>query len=206
MVEGYKNKQARARFVLIGIFALFFIPVFGAVFVAVMAPHWIPFGRINHGDLVQPPVANVLADMVPLDEGPADQRGPSQPWIIAHVGNSMCDRRCEYALVQMRQARLALGKDAHRVQRWWLLTQRPQPSTVTAMIETYPGLRIGLLKKPSALAGSAMPATAVQTIDPAGFLILRYPFDNNKQEQVKDLATALRKDFKRLLKISKQGK
>jgi len=208
VLKEQKNRQTRARLVLVGLFALFFIPVFGAVFVAVKAPHWVPFGRINHGDLVQPPVANALRNLMPLDAGPVSKRGPSASWIIAHIGRSSCDARCEYALNQMRQARLALGKDAYRVERWWLVTHPPQTSIVTAVMQAYPGLRIGLLDASSPRAGAGMPASAVQMIDPAGFLVLRYPADWQRKEPVTEvasgLASALLKDFKRLLKISKQ--
>ena len=196
--------RTNARFVLIGLFALFFLPVFGAIIIAVNAPHWTPFGSINHGELVQPAVADALRDMLPLDAGPMYEAGPSAPWIIAHVGPSSCDLMCEGTLVQMRQARLALGKDAHRVERWWLPKSRPQTRTVSAIMQAFPGLRIGLLAAHSPLAAVESPTIRVQTIDPAGFLILRYSADRQETEQSNELARALLKDFKRLLKNSKQ--
>ncbi|MFT5171881.1 MAG: hypothetical protein ACI8W7_000045 [Gammaproteobacteria bacterium] len=208
LTEQQKNRQTRARLVLIGIFTLFFVPVFGAVVIAVVAPHWVPFGRVNNGELVQPPIADVLLNLSPLDAEPAYKPGPETPWVIAHVGPASCDVRCEYALVRMRQARLALGKDAHRVQRWWLVTESISPGQVTTMMQSYPGLRIGLLRPRTPLAAHTFATIAVQMIDPAGFLILQYP--NNWQD--KELATqgatglagALLKDLKRLLKISKR--
>jgi hypothetical protein len=208
IAEQQKNRQMRARLVLVGIFTLFFVPVFGAVFIAVVAPHWVPFGRVNHGELVQPPIAEALLNLSPLDAGPAYTSGPAAPWIVAHVGPPSCDASCEYALVRMRQARLALGKDAHRVQRWWLVTETMSPSKVTTMMQAYPGIRIGLLPPHSPLAAHPLSTIAVQMIDPAGFLILQYPSNWQDKERATQgatgLAGALLKDFKRLLKISKQ--
>ncbi len=198
-------KRTRARLMLVVLFAMFFVPVFGAILVAVVAPHWIPFGGINHGELIRPPIAGAVDGLLSLDEGPTDQRGHDKPWLIVHVGPPVCDADCEYALVQMRQARLALGKDAHRVERWWLMTQRPQRSTVIAMKQDFPGLRMGLLPATSPLIGGAARKSVVQMIDPVGFLILHYPSDWRERHQDRALASALHKDFKRLLKISKQG-
>ena len=97
----------------------------------------------------------------------------------------------------MRQARLALGKDAHRVARWWLPTDRPHPRTVAGVLDAYPGLRVGLVGSESVLAARSAPPVAIQVVDPAGFLILRYSGE--------PVAADVLKDLKRLLKISKQG-
>lgn len=204
-VQNNKGARSRARLMLVGLFAMFFVPVFGALFVAVKAPHWVPFGGINYGELVQPPIADAIEGLLALDSGPAIQRGPSEPWLIVHVGSQVCGENCEYVVSQMRQARLALGKDAHRVERWWLMTERPQQSTVTTMKQAFPGMRIGLLPADSPLVNRGARQTAIQMIDPVGFLILRYAGDWRVEEQGKGLASALHKDFKRLLKISKQG-
>ena len=210
------GKRTRARWVLVGLFALFFIPIFGAVLVAVVAPHWIPFGRVNYGELLRPPVADALQTMTPIDAGEAFTRGPSQPWIIAHLGDASCDEACDYALVQMRQARLALGKDAHRVERWWLMTRRPEPGTVPRVLEKFPGLRIGLVPEQSPIFIHAAHPTMVFMVDPMGFLVLKYTQSESQAavlpttdsasdtESGAALASALRKDFKRLLKLSRQ--
>ena len=198
-------KRTHARLLLVGLFALFFLPVLSAMLIAVKAPHWTPFGSINYGELVQPPVADALSEMIPLDAGPAYKAGSSAPWVIAHVGYSSCDSRCENTLAQMRQARLALGKDAQRVERWWLLAARPHESAVQAQMTAYPGLRIGLIDPRSPLLGGESSEVLVQSIDPAGFLVLRYLAANQEKGQNNDLGRALLKDFKRLLKISKQG-
>jgi hypothetical protein len=206
---GQETKRLRARLVLLGLFALFFLPVISAVFIAAKAPHWTPFGSINYGELVQPPVADALRDMKPLDGGAEYSSGLSAPWVIAHVGHAECVQQCEIALAQMRQARLALGKDAHRVQRWWLVLESPEPATVVAIQQAHPGLRIGLLDAHSPMAATSLQSTSVQMIDPAGFLILRYstlaPSAAQGTSQFNDLPRALLKDFKRLLRISREG-
>lgn len=212
----FAQQRTRARLVLAGLFALFFIPILGAILVAVVAPHWIPFGRVNHGELLRPAVADALQAMTPLDGGGPLTRGPSQPWVIAHLGGASCDENCEYALVQMRQARLALGKDAHRVERWWLVTQRPDAGRLSRVLEKFPGLRIGLVQKQSPIFIHATIPVALYMVDPMGFLVLKYSHDGSQLAEASapnstlatrsapELASALRKDFKRLLKLSRQ--
>ncbi|MFT5445423.1 MAG: hypothetical protein ACI9DC_000584 [Gammaproteobacteria bacterium] len=210
------QKRTRARFVLAGLFALFFVPIFGAVIVAVVAPHWIPFGQVNQGELLRPAVADALRTMIPLDGGEAFTRGPFQPWVVAHLGHASCDEACEHALVQMRQARLALGKDAHRVERWWLVAEPPDTSTLTRVMRTFTGLRIGLLQERSPILTHAASPAAIFIVDPMGFLVLKYantvseglavptPEKTPAAAPGLDLANALRKDFKRLLKLSRE--
>lgn len=203
-----RSTRNRARFVLVGLFVLFFIPVFGAVIIAAVAPHWVPFGSINHGELVQPPVADVLRELRVLDDAGPRVDDDRESWTIAHVSDGQCEARCEYAFLQMRQARLALGKDAHRVERWWFVTRQPDVQLLERITGAWPGMRIGKVDADSALAAYVASATSVVMVDPAGFLVMWYPDDPTGGEssgESNTLATALRKDFKRLLKISKRS-
>jgi hypothetical protein len=185
------------RFALIGLFCLFMLPIIGAYVLNVFAPDWLPFGRVNHGELVQPAVPAGLERIQALD-GPAwAETIELAPWTLLHVTGPECTPSCRDALVNMRQARLALGKDADRVSRWWLITGIPEARSVAIARDIDPGLRIGRIAGDVGVL-SAQPAPGmVQLVDPAGYLILRY----------RDAAAAsnILKDLKRLLKISIQG-
>lgn len=187
----------RARLALLALFALFFVPIIGAFVLNALAPSWLPFGRVNHGELVQPAQPAALDTMQVLDGIRWSETLAQSPWTLLHVGEPVCAQVCQQALVSMRQARLALGKDADRVSRWWLLTGQPDPRSVTLAREIDPGLRIGLLDRGVSVLTAQRAAALVQLVDPAGYLILRY--------READSASAILKDLKRLLRISTQG-
>lgn len=185
------------RFALIGLFCLFMLPIIGAYVLNVFAPDWLPFGRVNHGELVQPAVPAGLERIQALD-GPAwAETVELAPWTLLHVTGAECIQSCRDALVNMRQARLALGKDADRVSRWWLVTGIPEARSVAIARAIDPGVRIGRITGDASVLNAHPAPGMVQLVDPAGYLILRY----------RDAAAAsdILKDLKRLLKISIQG-
>lgn len=190
---GYKSAVWRARATVIVLFALFIFPIFGALLLNIVAPHWLPFGQVNRGVLVEPAVAAELGNIQPMDGGPRGPTSEEAVWTLVHVGPAPCDAFCRQSLVSIRQARLALGKDARRVDRWWLVTGPLGPGTVASVRALDPGVRVGLVDSGSPLRTHA----PIQLVDPAGYLILRY--------EDADAATDLLKDMKRLLKISTQG-
>jgi hypothetical protein len=188
-------RQRRARLALVGLFVLFFGPVVLALVLNVVAPGWVPFGRVNRGELVQPPVPVAPGTIRPVSGEPFGAEGGEVAWRLVHAGPPTCGEPCAAALVKMRQARLALGKDAERVTRWWLASAAPEQEQVAAITGEHPGLHVGIGPRDSVLF-AASPGT-VLLVDPANLLVLRY-------DPALD-ASAILKDLKRLLRISKQG-
>ncbi len=183
----------QARVALVALAALFTLPILGALVLNIVAPHWLPFGQVNRGVLVDPAVAAELEKVQPKDGGPVGPVKKEAVWTLVHVGPAPCDVICQQSLVSIRQARLALGKDAKRVDRWWLVTGPLGPGTVASARELDPGLRVGSIDRQSPLHKQF----PIQLVDPAGYLILRY--------EDTAAATDVLKDMKRLLKISTQG-
>lgn len=184
----------RQRLFLVAMFGLFMLPIVGAMVLNVMAPAWSPFGRMNRGELVTPPVRIESALLSRTDRLDTARTEAPGTWLIVHVSEPPCDATCERALVSLRQARLALGKDASRVERWWLMTRQAEPRTVGRVSAMFPGLRMAVLEQPWPVDRLESP---LQVIDPAGYVFLRY--------RRPDAASDLLKDLKRLLKISTQG-
>lgn len=187
------NADWRPRAVLLALFALFLFPILGAMVLNVMAPSWLPFGRVNHGELLQPPV-RLEAEVLALTDRRASLSSAKGTWLLVHVSGATCEARCEQALASMRQSRLALGKDADRVERWWFTTGDIDATTAQWLEKTFPGVRQATVPASAALEKTA---AQVRIVDPSGYVILRYVED--------DPASKVHKDFKRLLKISKQG-
>lgn len=78
-----------------------------------------------------------------------------------------------------------------------MVTRPPDAGTVTTVMQDYCRLQIGISAADAQLLGGWQNRSAVKMLNPAGFLVLCYYQDGS--------ASALQKDVKRLLKISKQG-
>lgn len=182
----------RGRLVLVAVFALFFLPVAAAWLLNVLAPHWQPFGRVNEGTLVDPPIRLAGADLRTLAGEPLATDLLSGRWTLLHLQASDCDEPCRSRLAATRAARLALGDDAARVQR--VLVQRPGAAPAE-LAEEDRDVRIAIA--PASWPGPPVSAPSLLIVDPQGFLILRYPPDVTRR--------GLHADLKRLLKISQIG-
>ena len=191
-------RRRRARLVLIGLFALFMGPILIAYALNVLYPGWAPFGTTNRGALIEPARSLSTEGLRSADGEPIGAAPFAERWTLVSVHRSGCGQACEQALVRMRQTRLALGKDAERLQRW-LVVSDAGAAPVGELLRRYPGLRVlaGTQTWTSALgARDATPGT-IYLVDPQGYLVLRY------DPALAD--DAMLKDLKRLLRISKIG-
>lgn len=182
---------------MIGLFTVFLLPVVGAFLLVSLAPGWMSLGRVNAGELVQPALPAGLESLTVVDGPSWSESVRESPWALVLAGPPDCTKPCEQAIVSMRQARLALGKDAGRVSRWWLVTGMPDARTVDRLRRLDPGLRVGRMGAAANALNEPGGDVMVQLVDPAGYLILRY--------RERDPARSILRDLKRLLKISKQG-
>ena len=192
------SRQAvHPRRVLFVLMLLFFAPVLVA-FILYYGVGWSPGGRVNHGDLVQPPVP--LPD---LTLPRADAPGVMSPgflkgkWTVLYLGAGNCPAGCRTDLYNTRQVRAALGADRERVQRVflaegeccdldWLRAQQPDLITLQAGAAATPLTEI--------LGRAARSATAdrVYLIDPLGNLMMSYAADARPKGMLEDLKKLLR--------------
>jgi hypothetical protein len=103
----------------------------------------------------------------------------------------------------MRQLRLMQGKEADRIERVWLITDKEPLDTL--IIREYDGTH--MLRADAATVAAWLPADAGTTpddhlymIDPLGHLMMRFPKDPQLQEVRK-----VYKDIYKLLKASSIG-
>ena len=108
--------------------------------------------------------------------------GPLTPlkgkWVLVTFDAAACDSACEKKLYIVRQVRRALGQDAERVERLWVVTDTGKP-------------RDELL---AAIEGSHVSAAAldfeggrIYLVDPLGNLMMRFPLDPDPSKMIKDL-------------------
>ncbi|MGE5622241.1 MAG: SCO family protein [Bacillota bacterium] len=191
--------QTSGRWKLFAILAVCAAPVVASYFTYYVIK---PQSRNNYGTLIDPrayPIPAALATST-LDGKPAALDAFKGKWIMLSVDGADCTDACRKKLYEMRQLRLAQGKDMDRIERVWLITDA-QP-VETMLMREYDGTHM-LRAKPETVrawlpvdAGTA-PADHLYMIDPLGNLMMRFPKDADPNK--------IKKDLVKLLKASRIG-
>lgn len=189
----------RQLWILIGAFFAPLVLAFALYYGLDIRPH----GSTNQGDLIHPPISLPEVEL----PGVADQSFAADAlrdkWSMLYIGDGSCDARCREALTLMRQTRLALGDDMHRVQRVFLvsgnccdrayldsehsglLLGRIDNAAGQTLLETFPD------------ASRAATLGRIYLVDPLGNLMMKYEPDAPQK--------GLLEDLKKLLKLSHIG-
>ncbi|MFO1321225.1 MAG: cytochrome c oxidase subunit I [Burkholderiales bacterium] len=157
---------------------------------------WKPGATKNYGDLIPPtPVPEIVSPAAGPAANLATLKGK---WVLVSVDSGQCADACRTKLWQMRQLRLAQGKDMDRVARVWLIDDARTPDaglateyagTITLNARDAPGL--------SKLPTASSPRDHLFLVDPLGNLMMRFPKDAD--------ANRIKKDLIQLLKVSQVG-
>lgn len=189
------SKNARSsRTSLWLIAALCVAPVLASYIAFYFAP---PAAHTNYGELLAtkplPEARLQLADGTAFEF--SRLRGK---WVLLMVDSGKCDEFCRRKLFNLRQLRLAQGRDMERIERAWLISDNAAPPASVAgdfqgtwLIRAAGSELLGHLP-----AGRAW-ADHIYVVDPLGNLVLSYPRDADPTRIIKDLA--------RLLKASRIG-
>ncbi|MCY4156437.1 MAG: SCO family protein [Gammaproteobacteria bacterium] len=182
------------------------IAAIAALFAAPVAVAWLMFAGQSgggyiagaHGVLADPPVP--LGNMeLPAGGDAGTEARLAGRWSLLYLHQGACGQACEGALARMRQVRLALGKDAGRLQRVFVPLDPGNDNR--GLMRDFPGMAIVPDGAPGRAAvlrniGQRQPGE-VLLVDPLGNLVLSYPPEAN--------ADGLFRDAKHLLKLSKIG-
>jgi hypothetical protein len=181
----------RAQLLLIG--ALFMLPIAASV---VTYKFFRPDATANRGELLLPPAP--VGDRVFERPGGGEFRFGelAGKWIMATSDSGACGEACRAKLVAMRQVRLALGRDASRVARVFIIDDLESPAE--GLAAEHPGLEVALTPKgASPPPGVANDRAHVYLVDPRGNVMMRWPATMESK--------AILSDLKRLLKASQIG-
>jgi len=202
MTETQKFHMPTAgRGVLVGLAALFFLPLLGAFWLYYVGG-WRPAGGTNHGELISP--AKPLADhgFVTPDGSPSRENLFRGKWTLLYIDEGACDAACRQALWTIRQTRLLLAEDMDRVQRVFLAEKNCCDTAFLAA--EHPGLETiqfadaasptWLEQFPREASGST---TYIFVVDPLGNLMMRFDSTQNPK--------GLLEDLNKLLKLSHIG-
>lgn len=159
----------RGRWILVGLFALFFGTV-GAAGVLRFSG-WQPPGSKVHGQMLSPAldarsIQPLLEDGSPYPWSPA-----ARTWRIVVAAPADCDTRCARLAQDLDKVWRLFSHNADRVHILWLGPLPPQARAMPALrlVGNDDGLRALL---PAVVDPTGVP---VYVIDPNGFVILRYP-------------------------------
>ncbi len=173
---------------LLGLLAVFIAPILVAYALNVWWPQWSPFGRINHGEIVEPAWKVELATI-----GQAAANRAAGRWILLHPAASQCDDDCAALLDLTRRVHISLGKDHDRIVRMFVHRAGHPVDQVWSM-------DAGLILAPAPAAWFerfAGDGPVLLVIDPQRHAVLQYRADMQGKGLARDLA--------RMLKISKIG-
>ena len=169
---------------LTGLLAVFVVPILVAYALNVWWPNWSPFGRMNHGELVEPAWAIELQSVAEHAAG---------RWILLHPAAAPCDNACEAGLELAKRVHVSLGKDYDRVVRMFV-------HRAGLPVERVRSMDAGLILVPAPAAWFdrfAGDEPMLLLVDPQRQAVLRYGADLRAKGLARDLA--------RVLKISKIG-
>jgi hypothetical protein len=177
------------RIKLLAIAALCLAPFVAAL---IAYYYWQPQGGMNYGELIP---ARALGDppLRQLDQRAFRLSELRGKWILLQLDQAVCAAPCQAKLYNMRQVRLAQGREMERVERVWLVLDEAPLETL--LMREYDGTRM-LRAAGSPLVAEFPPSGSVRDhiylIDPHGNLMLRFPKDADPRRMHKDLARLLR--------------
>ena len=194
-----RPRQFRSRLTVIGVFLLFFGPIFIALWLNIARPPWFAFGSVNHGVLIDP-VRRADPDGLRWVDGDQPSRGDPfvDNWTLVILGTGPCAIGCREVLEETRTVRRALGREMDRLQRLLVIDETHR----AGWLKVTPSHRHDLVVTTATtrwlerFAGTGH-EDRLFVVDPQGYVIVRYPIGT--------AAKALTRDLERLLKISKIG-
>ena len=199
--------RSRSRLSLLLLLALFASPVVLAWLAFYVFPEWRPTGSVNHGQLITPLRPLPAYRLETLSGDATDETFLRGKWTLVYLKRGPCAEQCVKQLYNLRQVRLAQGKNIDRVQR--LMLWNPAgvgPEQRAELVEHFPGQVVAALpdQPPAGLLDAfvldgqdPMQSGRVYLVDPLGNLMMNYQTGDEPRGMIKDL--------ERLLKYSGLG-
>ena len=192
-------KPGQGRGALIGLAALFFVPLIGAFWLYYIGG-WRPAGSTNHGELISPVVTLTAPALTTLEGSPATLDQLKEKWSFVYVADGACDTDCRDALWAMRQTRLLLADDMDRVRR--ILIAGEECCDTEFLNSEHAGLDVLQVTDADGQRWlDRFPRTEgvhyIYIVDPLGNLMMRFDAKENPK--------GLLSDIEKLLKLSHIG-
>lgn len=178
---------------LLALMGIFLVPIVASV----LAYNFLRVEpTANYGELIVPPMKLPSNDFARPGGGAFRFAELAGRWILVASDSGACAEACREKLVTMRQLRLALGRNAARVERVYVVDDTRMPAA--ALADSFPDMHVALTPTGLAVArGPVNDRAHIYLVDPNGNVMMRWawPVDNRR----------MFKDLERLLKASQIG-
>ena len=170
---------------IVAVFAAPIVASIGAYLFANVQP------TANYGELLLPP-AQVTAHALAREDGAAFLFGDlRERWILVASDSGQCAAACAQKLHMMRQVRVALGRDATRVVRVFVVDDVNAPNHAT--LDPLEDLVVAVTPRGLTLApGAGNDRAHIYLVDPRGNVMMRWPESPDFRRMLKDLQTLLK--------------
>ena len=180
----------RAKLILLA--SLFLLPIVASL----LAYLYHPEPTANYGELLLPPSAVTTHSFARMSGGSFDFSQLRGRWILVASDSGVCPAACVAKLAAMRQVRLALGRNAGRVERVFVVDDLAAPNR--AALAAFEAMPVALTPTGLALPpGAGNDRAYIYLVDPRGNVMLRWP--------AKPEMKRMHRDLERLLKASQIG-
>lgn len=201
-----KQETLRSRAKLIILILIFVMPIVAA-YILHKNPEWQPKSTKNFGVLYKPTV-KLNGFSLQTQESKtftlADMQGK---WSLVYIGAASCDDQCQATLIKARDARLAQGTEATRINYYYIVAADRFTDDVQILSKQHHSLIMlqGTSEQRNAVIQQFRIDKAHQPgsdnrlylVDPAGMVFLHYPFGFEH--------VGLMEDLRHLLKWSQIG-
>jgi cytochrome oxidase Cu insertion factor (SCO1/SenC/PrrC family) len=176
----------RARLVALG--CLFASPIVASV----VAYTWIkPAGGGSFGELLLPPAAITAQRFTGADGAPFEFSRLAGKWILVASDSGGCTPACRDKLTTLRQVRLALGRNAMRVERVFVVDDGRKPQA--GALEPFAGTVIAIQPAGTVLPpGAGSDRVHIYLVDPRGNVMMRWAARVDPKRMLADLQRLLR--------------
>ncbi len=187
-----RRRSSRRNFLLLA--ALFLLPFAAAIWLYYSSA-WRP-AITAHGELIDPPRLLPEAVLSLPDGTVTSTRAMHGVWSLLYLAGNSCAESCTKSLAELAKVRLALDKDATRVQRILLHSGEccvpgfPGPGDADLLVLGATGADGAALI--ALFLRTASGVASVYVVDPLGNLMMRHPAGGGAQGLLKDLERLLR--------------
>ena len=183
------NQLTKSRMTLVGLILIFFLPIFASWYLVFFSDYKNEINSIENGDLIEPVIS-----LGAIEARPVENNQPfivAERWTLVFFVNDECDAVCQKKLYQVRQIRLALGKNVDKIDR---LLIAKNPIDWAEFAERYSGQKVldstmndftRIYDSFSSIQG--FNENSFYLIDPYGFIMMRYSESVEPKGVIKDI-------------------
>lgn len=202
-MEKTQNQKTKGRWKLFIVLAVCAAPMIASYLAYYVIK---PEGRTNYGTILDPrlyPMPELHARLLGAGDANDTNNADKQngltayrgKWIMLTIDSGSCDAACQKKLYDLRQLRLAQGKEMDRIERVWAVIDEQPVDTL--LLREYDGMHVlkadaDVLRKWLPTEDGSQISEHIYMIDPLGNLMMRFPKNADPNKIKKDISKLLR--------------